>query len=116
MKARLMRLSDQQILVPQLEIAGSFGSRLKGLLGREFLPEGQGLWIQKCNSIHTFFMKFKIDCVFLDDEMKVRKVVSEVPPNSLVLPVRGAKTTVELPAGLARKLNIQTGDVLHVGR
>ncbi len=116
MKAQLLRLSDQKVLVSRLEVASSFSSRLKGLLGRQSLAEDQGLWIQKCNSIHTFFMKFRIDCIFLDEQMRVRKVSSDVSPNSLILPVRGAKTTVELPAGLASKLNIQTGDVLHVGR
>lgn len=116
MKASLLRLADQKVLIPQLEIAESFSSRLKGLLGRHSLPSDQGLWIQRCNSIHTFFMRFEIDCIFLDDQMRVKKVVSKLKPNSLVLPVRGAKTTVELSSGLARELNIQTGDVLHVGR
>lgn len=116
MKASLLRLSDQKVLVPQLEIAQTFSSRLKGLLGRSSLSADQGLWIQRCNSIHTFFMRFEIDCIFLDEQMRVKKVVSQVKPNTFVLPVKGAKTTLELSAGLAQRLNIQTGDILHVGR
>lgn len=104
-----------QILISDLKVATSFWARGKGLLGLKSLGAGQALWIHQCNSIHTFFMRFSIDCVFLDKELRIRKIYEDVRPFRLILPVWGAKTVIEFPAGKARDLQLQTGEALHVG-
>lgn len=102
------------VLLPQLEIAESFSSRAIGLLGRSSLPEGRGLWIRPGNSIHTFFMKFSIDCIFLNRKMQVEKVVYDVRPGRLILPIWGAHSVIEVASGVGRNMNLSKGDTLHV--
>ncbi len=100
----------------QLEIADGFWSRGIGLMGRKSLLDQQGLWIHRCNSIHTCFMNFAIDCIFVDRTLKVKSLKREVRPWRLVLPVWSASSVFELPAGTISRLGIQEGDELYVGR
>lgn len=101
-------------LIPKLEVADSLWSRTKGLIGRTHLPEDQALWILRCNSIHTFFMKFAIDLVFVDHKMIVRKTCSRVKPGRLVLPVWRATSVIEFSAGYLDKHPLSIGEQLHV--
>lgn len=87
------------MLVPDLEIAGTSWSRFVGLMGRADLPAGTGLWIEPCNSIHMFFMRFAIDVLFLDRAGRVKRVILRLKPWRVSPIVFGARTTVELPAG-----------------
>ncbi len=60
----------------RVKVAKSFFSRFKGLMGgQKNLAKDQALVITKCNSIHTFFMKFDIDAVFVDEEYKVVEII-----------------------------------------
>lgn len=61
-------------------VARSFYERAKGLLGRRNLPQKEGLLILRCNAIHTFFMKFAIDAIFLDGKDRIVKIVRNIPP------------------------------------
>lgn len=106
---------NNQSLIPHLEEARGFLSRGKGLLGRTHLPQDGGLWIHRCNSIHTFFMKFPIDCVFVDKNLTVKAIYSDVKPWRLLLPVWGASSVFELASGTASRMSIQVGDQLYVG-
>lgn len=111
----LMSKTKNQELVKNLEIASKMFSRMKGLLGTQSLPENSALWIHQCNSIHTFFMNYAIDCVFLDKNMKVVSLVDEVGPWRITLPKWTADSVVELPAGQIKKLKIELGEELYVG-
>lgn len=112
--AVLLSKTRNQQLISDLEVAATEWARGKGLLGRKSLGSEQALWIRRCNSIHTFFMKFTIDCVFLDKNQKVKAVYSRVKPFRMVWPVWGASSVIEFPAGRAQELNIQIGEELHV--
>ena len=94
------------ILANRLEVADSAPKRTKGLLGRDGLSSGEGLWIIPCESVHTFFMRFAIDLVYLDRKNKVKKVRSAVGPWR-VSACLSAHSVLELPAGAI--LNTQTG-------
>jgi len=107
--------TKNQQLISDLKVATSFWARGKGLLGLKSLGREEALWIHRCNSIHTFFMKFTIDCVFLDKKMRIKAIYSDVKPNRLIWPVFGARSVIELPAGRAKELNLQPGEQLHVG-
>lgn len=113
---KLLRKSTQQPLVPQLVVADSTWTRMKGLLGRKHLPNSEGLWILHCNSIHTFFMKFPIDLIFLSRKMVVTKVVSNVRPGRLIWPVLSASSVVELSEGFIKQHNVQIGEEFYVDR
>lgn len=107
--------SRNQQLISDLQVATGFYARGKGLLGRKSLGADQALWIHACNSIHTFFMQFTIDCVFLDKKMRVKAIYSEVRPFRMVWPVWGARSVIEFPAGRAQELGLKVGEQLHVG-
>ena len=89
--------------------------RMVGLLATSSLPEEQALWIDPCNSIHTFFMRFPIDVVFVAGDLKVKKIYENVKPWRLIWPVWGARSTIEMPVGGIRRGRIEVGDQLHVG-
>jgi len=114
-KRKLKLKNTETELLPQLEVAEHFFSRLKGLLGTATLPEGQGLWIHRCNSIHTFFMKYTIDCIFLDADLRVVSLVPSVSPGRMVWPQAKADSVIEIAAGQLQKFDLKIGEQLYVG-
>ncbi len=88
-------------------------SRSRGLLGRASMGEGEGLWIVPCPMIHTFFMQFSIDVLFLDGELKVVRVLEDLKPWRLSPWVFRARSVLEL-AGGALKGSVAVGDVLEI--
>jgi uncharacterized membrane protein (UPF0127 family) len=113
MMAKLMKTDI--ILLPDLQVAQTLWSRMKGLLGTRDLSREQGLWIHHCNSIHTFFMNYAIDCVFVDRELKVKALKKNIRPGRMTMPVWGADSVIEMSAGQIDRLGLQQGDQLHVG-
>jgi uncharacterized protein len=87
---------------------------MRGLLGRTGLGAGEGLLIRPTSSIHTFFMRFAIDVVFIDRAGVVLKVVAAVRPWRLA-GSRGARCALELRAGEAEARGIRPGDRLRLG-
>ena len=85
--------------------------RMKGLLGRRGLAAGEGMLIRPAPSIHTFFMRFPIDVVFLSRDGDVRKVAHNVRPWR-IRSCRGAYAVLELAAGEAERRGIASGDQL----
>jgi len=99
------------ILGDAVELADTSETRRVGLLKHERLEPGSGLWIVPCESVHTFFMKFPIDLVYLDKQRKVRKVRHAVPAWRLSACLT-AHSILELPAGTAEKSGTLPGDEL----
>jgi uncharacterized protein len=88
-------------------------TRLKGLLGRAGLGSDEGLLIRPTSAIHTCFMRFPIDAVFLDRQLVVVGVKSELRPWRFASR-RGAKAVLELAAGESRRRGIQAGERLEL--
>ena len=109
---RVTNLTRGSVLATRLEVAASGPKRRKGLLGRDSLPSGEGLWIVPCESVHTFFMRFPIDLVYLDRENRIRKVRSGVGAWRLSA-CFSAHSILELPAGTIRGTETRRGDVLE---
>ncbi|RYZ84134.1 MAG: DUF192 domain-containing protein [Proteobacteria bacterium] len=105
----------QQQLISDLKVAATEWARGKGLLGQSALGPEEALMIPRCNAVHTFFMRFSIDCVFLDRNLNVKAIRKAVPPNRIVWPIWGASSVIEFPAGRSSELNLQVGERLHVG-
>lgn len=114
--ARLYKTANggAELLVEKLGVAESFWERGKGLLGRPALPPGEALWIKPCNNIHTFFMKFPIDCIFMDSRMEIKNIARNVAPFRLVGPYWKASSVIETPSGFADAKNLKVGDSLYV--
>lgn len=113
--AVLKRAEKQGVLISDLKIATRFIDRGWGLLGHSELPENQALWIHQCQSIHTFFMKFAIDCVFLTSDLKIKALYRDVQPWKMIWPVWGASSVIEMKSGSIDRLGLALGEVLHVG-
>jgi uncharacterized protein len=88
-------------------------TRLRGLLGRSSLPAGDGLLLRPSPSVHTWFMRFPIDVVFLDRDLHVLAVRHSVRPWRMA-GRRGARAVLELAAGEARRRGVDVGTRLHV--
>src|ERR1700756_449220 len=76
---RISNLTRQTEVACCVEVADHGAKRRKGLLGRDRLPAGEGLWIVPCEAVHTFGMRFAIDLIYLDRHMRVKKAKSNVP-------------------------------------
>lgn len=94
-----------------MDVADTSATRRTGLLKHEHLDAGQGLWITPCESVHTFFMKFSIDLVYVDKKRKVRKVRHAVPAWRLSMCL-AAQSILELPEGTAERTGTRVGDQL----
>ena len=106
--------TNAELIADQLQLADSFYSRAKGLLGRDGLSGNQGLWIKPCRDIHTFFMKFAIDCVFLDRKMQIVKIQTRVSPFRLVGPYWKSDSVMEFNSGFVEEKKLRVGDQLYV--
>lgn len=94
-------------------MADTSAKRRVGLLKHDRLLPGEGLWIKPCESVHTFFMKFAIDLVYLDKSQKVRKVRHAVPAWRLSACFT-AHSILELPAGTAAETGTAVGDMVTI--
>lgn len=100
------------MLATAADVADTSQKRRTGLLKHKSLPQGEGLWITPCEGIHTWFMKFAIDIVFLDRNRKVLKARSGMGPWRLAFCLR-AQSILELPAGTLLATGTARGDQLR---
>jgi len=96
-----------------IEVARTASQKVKGLLGRECLEEGQGLLFKGAGSLHTLFMRFPIDIIYTDKKGKVVKVAEAVRPFKLVAAPLRCHYALELPAGAITASNTRVGDHLN---
>jgi uncharacterized membrane protein (UPF0127 family) len=110
----LIASKNNFVLAEKVEKAHGLYSRMKGLLGKKYLAEKNGLWIPACNSVHTFFMRFTIDAIFLDKNLKVCALYPKLSPWRMTRIVWKANSVLELAAGTTEKTPLAIGDQLHV--
>ena len=110
-------LRSGSCLGDRVERAERFLPRLKGLLGHDRLGEGEGLLLEDCAAVHTWFMRFPIDLCFLGagngTGREVVKVLEALGPWRAASAF-GARAVLELPAGVLRKGDVREGDRLEV--
>jgi uncharacterized membrane protein (UPF0127 family)/CheY-like chemotaxis protein len=104
-----LRREDGRIVCERVVVADRALRRMRGLLGRSSLTPGEGMVLRPGWSIHTAFMRFPIDAVFLDADQVVIKIAHEVGPWRTVS-CRGAREVVELAAGECRRRGLEVGD------
>ena len=110
MTTRLLNCRNGSVLASHVERARTVRARLKGLLGREGLPEGRALLISPCTSIHTFFMRFAIDALFLDRSGRVIRAIPGLRPWRATRVYPAAALVVELQAGTLSRSGTREGD------
>lgn len=98
-QARAYRSRDNRTLAEPCFVAAGFTDRLLGLMGERELARGSGLWLEPCHSIHTFFMRFEIDAVYLGRGGEVLAVRRNVRPWRVDWPVFRAHSVLEIAGG-----------------
>jgi len=106
-----LRSGSGTVVCGRCVLADTFLSRLRGLLGRRELGADEGLLLTPAGSIHTWFMRFPIDVVFLTSDLTVLGVREAVKPWRMT-GWRGARTVLELPAGTCERRKLHVGDRL----
>ena len=97
--------------VCRCRVASSFASRFRGLMGVASLPPGTALLLPRTSSVHTHFMRFPIDVVFLDSERRIVSITRAVRPWRFAK-AKGADSVLELGAGECDRLGLTVGTVL----
>lgn len=98
-----------------VELADTFTKRLRGLMGRRRLPEGCGLLLAPCDGVHMMFMRFAIDVVWLDAELRIKKITRSLTPWLGLSVCFGAWGALELPSGEAERLKLVVGQKFRRG-
>jgi len=110
---KIRNITRNTIIAANAEVARSGAKRSEGLLGRKGLGPGEGMWITPCEAVHTFFMQFPIDLIYLDRKHCIKKVRSNVGPWRLSACL-SAHSIIELPSGTIRDSQSQPGDLVEV--
>jgi hypothetical protein len=110
----VLRREDGSIVCERCVLADTALMRMKGLLGRPDLPHGEGILLKPASSVHMAFMRFPIDAVFLDRDLRVVKIAPDLKPWRAA-GSRGAKAVLEIPAGEAGRRGLSVGDRLVAG-
>ena len=105
---RVLATADGAIVCASCRIAKDPWTRMRGLLGRKALGDGEGILLRPASSVHTWFMLFPIDVVFLDRDRRVLRVVPELRPWRAVW-CRGAADVLELAAGECAARGVEVG-------
>ena len=132
---KLIHQPSQKVIADPLFISHSLIKRMRGLLASASFPIHAGMWIQPCSQIHTLFMKFAIDVIFVDKHLCVQCLYENVPPYKMLTgfgkvlhplqwlfhfstyrfkPYMKINSVFEFHAGHLAKHSIQKGDFLHV--
>jgi uncharacterized protein len=113
LKLRIRNITKSTMLADRADIADTSAKRKRGLLKHTGLAEGEGLWIVPCEGVHSFFMKFAIDVVFINRKRIVTKVRPNMVRSRIALSIR-AHSTIELPLGMIEKSRTVVGDRLEL--
>ena len=102
------------VLADSLDTADTFVNSLMGLMGKSCLQRGRGLWIKTCQSIHTFWMRFPIDVLFLDTQGVVVHLIESMKPFRVSRHVSKSRSVMELPVWSIRDSGTRLGDCIEV--
>lgn len=112
----LYQLVDEagMVIAGRVAVADSPWARFAGLMLRSSLPEGHGLVLRPCRSIHMFFMRIPLDVLFVDGDGRVVRVVHGIRPWRATWVVRGARAAIELNRGVAARAGLEKGAVVRL--
>ena len=113
LKIQVRNLTRNIELADRAEVADTSAKRRTGLLKHTGLEPGEGLWIVPCESVHSFFMKFTIDVLYLDRKHRVKKIRPEMAPWR-ISGCLTAHSVLELPAGTITRTGTVRGDQLEI--
>jgi uncharacterized protein len=105
---------NQTILADRALLADNFWASLKGLMGQTALPSGSGLLLTPCQSVHTMFMRFPIDVIFIDKNGKILHLIESMKPWRISKHLTKSRSVLELPAGTIAATATKLGDTVVI--
>ncbi len=102
----ITNLTTGKTLADKAVLADTSWARMKGLLGRKALGDGEGLVITRCCSVHMLFMRFPIDAIFIDRRGCVVGLVERIRPFAFSPVFWKAAAAIELPAGTIARTGV----------
>lgn len=112
MGKQIINTTRQTLVALEVEMADTYWRRLKGLMFRSGLPAHHGLWIVPCADIHSCFMRFPFDALFVDKELKVLHLAENMKAWRISKIVKGGHAVLELPGGTIAASQTEIGDQL----
>lgn len=113
-KIEIKNITKKNTILSKGIIADSFFTRLKGLIGRKELGIDEAICIKPCKSVHTFFMSFSIDVVFIDRNGFVCEIVKNMEPYKVSEYISKASYVIEFSAGNADRFGLEIGDIIEL--
>jgi uncharacterized protein len=110
----LKNKTSNTIIVQNVRIADSFFKRLKGLMFTKELSPESALYIYPCSAIHTFFMNYSIDVLYLDTNNTILAIDEDMKPGKVGKPVKNAVAVVELVGGKAKEAGVKVGQTVEL--
>ena len=111
---RAVNATRNKTLANSLWVADTFFSSLLGLMGKRQLPAGEGLWICPCQSVHSMWMRFPIDVIFLNNQKSIIHLIENMKPFRISKYVHTARSVLELPARTIQATQTQVGDQIDI--
>ena len=112
--ARVVNSRTGDVLAVRAGLCVSPWRRFCGLMLRSSLPEGEGIVLRPCGSVHMALMRFSIDVLYLDRKQRVVKTVANLRPYRASIGGRGAHSAIELPAGAIERFGVEVGDTVTI--
>ena len=107
-------VNNKVLIGSHIKLANTFFKRLRGLLGTKDLPSGKGLLIIPCKQVHTFFMRYHLDLVFLDEYNIIVHMIEDIPPFRISPYIRESQKVLELKAGTIKQYDLMEGEKLDI--
>ena len=114
MTKRAFNVTRNQVVAEFVSVADNPITRLMGLMGKPGLPESHGLWIVPCADIHSCFMRFEFDAIFVDKAGKVLHVEQNMKPWRMSKFVKGGRAVLELNGGVIAQTGTEIGDMIEL--
>lgn len=111
---RVINQTKNTVLAEEAVVAASIFSRIIGLLGKSGLKKEEALILKPCNSVHTFFMRFSIDVLFIDKRYRIIRAISSLRPFHITSLYFKAALAIEMPAGIIQLSSTQEGDIVLI--
>lgn len=113
MLIKVINQTQNTVLAEYAQVAQTFTTRAKGLLGKKYLQEGSGLLIKPCKQIHSIGMKFNLDAVFIAKDNTVCHLHHDMKPGHISAYINQALYVLEMPAGRIQESGTCVGDVIE---
>ncbi|MCA1030984.1 DUF192 domain-containing protein [Bacillus timonensis] len=111
---RIVNQENGMVLAKHVIFAYSFHKRLLGLMFTKTFPPGSAIHIKPCRSIHTFFMNYSIDVLYLSEEMEVLAVDEDLKPGKIGQAYVNVKSVIELPVGSIKRTSTMIGHKVKI--